>query len=164
MCDAIRIAHPQIASDVNFFFGERCENTLALSEITGKCQKTCCENSAMLACDAKESACFLRSSDAKCLRFGLPLQFGLRCERPRSKIASDVGRAMRTTKGNTQHLHRYYTYMSTWPQKGQDKRSREGHDFAKSSSWMSWISLTDTIVSRVITNRENSISSLFLAS
>ena len=26
---------------------------------------------------------FLRSSDAKCLRFGLPLRFGLRCERPR---------------------------------------------------------------------------------
>ena len=41
---------------------------------------------------------FLRSSDAKCLRFGLPLQSGLRCERPRCQIASDVGRAMRTTK------------------------------------------------------------------
>ena len=41
---------------------------------------------------------FLRSSDATCLRFGLPLRFGLRCEHPRCQIASDVGRAMRTTK------------------------------------------------------------------
>ena len=30
--------------------------------------------------------------------FGLPLRFGPRCERPRCQIASDVGRAMRTTK------------------------------------------------------------------
>ena len=42
----------------------------------------------------------MRSSDAKCLRFGLPLQFGLRCKRPRCQIASDVGRAMRATKVN----------------------------------------------------------------
>ena len=40
----------------------------------------------------------LRSTDAKCLRFGLSLLFGLRCERPRCKIASDAGRAMRATK------------------------------------------------------------------
>ena len=33
-----------------------------------------------------------------------PLRFGLRCERPRCQIASDVGRAMRTTKGGF-HLH-----------------------------------------------------------
>ena len=46
----------------------------------------------------ENSGCFLRSSDAKCLRFGLSLRFGLRCERPRCQIASDVGRAMRTTK------------------------------------------------------------------
>ena len=45
-----------------------------------------------------KSACFLRSSDAKCLRFGLPLRFGLRCECPRCKIVSHVGRAMRATK------------------------------------------------------------------
>ena len=42
---------------------------------------------------------FLRSSDAKGLRFGLPVRFGLRCERLRCQIASDVGRAMRTTRG-----------------------------------------------------------------
>ena len=41
---------------------------------------------------------FLRSSDAKWPRFGLPLRFGLRCVHPRCQIASDVGRAMRTTK------------------------------------------------------------------
>ena len=52
----------------------------------------------MLACDAKNRLFFLRSSDAKCLRFGLSLRFGLRCERPRCQIASDAGRAMRTTK------------------------------------------------------------------
>ena len=53
----------------------------------------------MSAFDAKKSGCFLRWSDVKCLRFGLLLQFGLRCERPRCQSASDVGRAMRATKG-----------------------------------------------------------------
>ena len=33
----------------------------------------------------EKSACFLWSSDAKCLRFGLPLRFGLRCERRDAK-------------------------------------------------------------------------------
>ena len=33
------------------------------------------------------------------------LRFGLRCERPRCQIASDVGRAMRTTKA-LEHLGR----------------------------------------------------------
>ena len=54
---------------------------------------------------------FLRSSDAKCLRFGLPLRFGLRCEHPRCQIASDMGRAMRTTELHTvsrQFLTRNY--------------------------------------------------------
>ena len=46
----------------------------------------------------EKSGCFLRSSDAKSLRFGLPLRFGLRCEHPQCQIARDVGRAMRTTK------------------------------------------------------------------
>ena len=46
----------------------------------------------------REISVFFRSSDAKCLRFGLPLPFGLQCERPRCQIASDVGRAMRATK------------------------------------------------------------------
>ena len=43
-------------------------------------------------------ACFSRSSDAKCLRFGDSLRSGLRCEHLRCQIASDVGRATRTTK------------------------------------------------------------------
>ena len=46
----------------------------------------------------EKSTCFSRWSVAKCLRFGLWLRFGLRCERPRCQIASDAGRAMRTTK------------------------------------------------------------------
>ena len=75
-----------------FFFFLRCENTFAGSESTGKCQKKTLRKS----CDV---GLFLRSSDAKCLRFGLlPLRLGLRCEHPRCEIASDVGRAMRTTK------------------------------------------------------------------
>ena len=46
----------------------------------------------------KESACFTISSDAKSLRFGLSLQFGLWCKCRRCQIACDVGQAMRTTK------------------------------------------------------------------
>ena len=60
------------------------------------------EKSLRKSCDVglrcEKSGCFLRSSDAKWLRFGLPLRFGLRCEHLRCQIASDVGRAMRTTK------------------------------------------------------------------
>ena len=70
-----------------------------------KTPKILCESRAMLACDAKNSACLLRSSDVKCLRFGLPLRFGLRCERPRCQIASDMGRAMWTTKRSTVSLY-----------------------------------------------------------
>ena len=40
---------------------------------------------------------FSRSIDAECLRFGLWLRFGLRCKCLRCQIASDAGRAMRTT-------------------------------------------------------------------
>ena len=64
-------------------------------------RKTFCENPAMLACDAKNRHVFLRSSDAKSLRFGLPLRFGLRCECPRCQITSDVDRSMRATKNST---------------------------------------------------------------
>ena len=64
--------------------------------------KKIAEKSLRKSCDVglrcEKSACFLRSSDAKCLRFGLSLQFGLRCERPPCQIASDAGRAMRTSK------------------------------------------------------------------
>ena len=74
-CDSNRI--PQIASNAKKFFRLRCANPLALSEITGKCQKSPCENPAMYACDAE------------CLRFGLPLQSRLRCERARCQIASE---------------------------------------------------------------------------
>ena len=91
MCDAIRIAHPQIASDAKKFF------PLAMRK-TGKCQKKSPRKSCDVGLRCEKSGCFLRSSDAKCLRFGLPLQFGLRCEHPQCQIASDVDQAMRTTK------------------------------------------------------------------
>ena len=61
-------------------------------------RKTFCEKSCDVGLRCEKLACFLRSSNAKCLRFGLPLRFGLRCEYPRCQIASDAGRAMRTTK------------------------------------------------------------------
>ena len=59
----------------------------------------------MLACDAKHRRVLI-SSDSKCLRFGLSLRFGLRCEHPRCQIASDVGRAMRTSKLDTVYSSR----------------------------------------------------------
>ena len=90
----------------------RCEKVISLAmRKTHSLDLKSQENAALNArkksqrrsCDVglgcEKSACFLRSSDAKCLRFGLRLQFGLRCEHSRCQIASDVGRAiMRTTK------------------------------------------------------------------
>ena len=103
MCDAIRIAHPQIASDAKKFFFASDAKTHSLDlKSQENARKTFCENPAMsIGLRCEKSGCFLRSSDAKCLRFGLPLRFGLRCERPRCQIASDSGRAMRATKGVT---------------------------------------------------------------
>ena len=111
MCDAIQIAHPQIASDAKkcffFFASDAKTHPLDLKSLENARTKKTGENPAMLgqACDAKNRGVFLRSSDAKCLRFGLSLRFGLRCERPRCQIASDAGRAMRTTKvGTDDHI------------------------------------------------------------
>ena len=73
-----------------------------------KSQENARKKSLRKSCDVglrcEKSACFLRFRDAKCLRFGLPLRFGLRCEHSRYQIASDVGRAMRTTKHRTLSL------------------------------------------------------------
>ena len=101
MCDAIRIAHSQIATDAKKFFSffTDAKRHSRVSEITGKCQKKSLRKSCDFGLRCEKSGCFLRSSDAKCLRFGLPLRFGLRCEHPRCQIASDVGRTLRTTKG-----------------------------------------------------------------
>ena len=111
MCDAIRIAHPQIASDAKSFFSLAMRNPLARSGVTGKIA----ENSLRKSCDVglrcEKPGCCYRLSDAKCLRFGLSLRFGLRCEHPRCQIASDAGRAMRTTKATT--LNRNFTLRST---------------------------------------------------
>ena len=94
----LKVFHrPKFPQKKLFFTARLCRGSHT-NEITGKCQTSPCENPAMLACNAKIG--MLGSSDAKCLQFGLPLRFGLRCERPRCQIASDVGRAMRATKDN----------------------------------------------------------------
>ena len=79
------------------FASDAKTHSLDLKSQENAARKRACENPAMLACDAKNRVDLLRSSDAKCLRFGLPLRFGLRCEQPRCQITSDVGRVMRTT-------------------------------------------------------------------
>ena len=85
-----------LAMRKSFFASDAKAHSLDLKS-QENARKRACENPAMLACDAKNRG-VLRSSDAKCLRFGLPLRFGLRCEHPRCQITSDVGRAMRATK------------------------------------------------------------------
>ena len=107
MCDAIRIAHPQSASDAETFFHQRCENTFVWSEITRKCQKKdlrcwparrkigvfkierCCDSDSRcgLACDA--STCDAKSL-ATCVE---------RCE-PLSSLLAGVLRG-NTIRGNT---------------------------------------------------------------
>ena len=54
MCDAIRIAHPQIASDAKKVFC-RCDAKTHSLDLKSQenARKTACENPAMLACDAK---------------------------------------------------------------------------------------------------------------
>ena len=42
----------------------------------------------------------------KCLLFRLPLRFGLRCECPPCQIASDAGRAIRTTNPGKNYIRR----------------------------------------------------------
>ena len=55
MCDAIRIAHPQIASDAKtlFFFASDAKIRSLDLKLQENARKTACENAAMLACDAK---------------------------------------------------------------------------------------------------------------
>ena len=59
-----------------------------------KLQRKSCDDG--LRCE--KSACLSRSCDAKCLRFGLWLRFGLRRVCLRCQITSDVGWAMRITE------------------------------------------------------------------
>ena len=63
MCDAIRIAHPQIASDAKkfffFFFFASDAKTYSLDlRSQENASKKACENPAMLACDAKNRGVF----------------------------------------------------------------------------------------------------------
>ena len=98
MGDAIRIAHPQIARcKKSFFLQLAVRKSLRLFWIDRiKAQSSRESPSMCLRCE--KMTCLLRLSDAKCLRFGLSLRFGLRCECVRYQIASDSGRAVRTTK------------------------------------------------------------------
>ena len=93
MCNAIRIARPETLA---------MRKTLSLAirkalRLIWKHRKMP-EKPLWKSCDVglrwEISACISRSSDAKCLQFGLSLRFGLRCERPRCQIPSDAGRAM----------------------------------------------------------------------
>ena len=54
--------------------------TLGCSEFRGKRPESLPQKSCDVGLRCEKSACLLRSSDAKCLRFGLSLR-GLRCER-----------------------------------------------------------------------------------
>ena len=81
----------------SFFASDAKTHSLDLKSQENAIKKAC-ENPAMLACDANNRGVFQDRAMRKRLRFGLPLRFGLRCEYPRCQIASDVGRAMRTTK------------------------------------------------------------------
>ena len=99
MRDAIQIVHPQIASDAQKFYHWRCGNPLARLIWIHRKRATKIPAKILRCWSAmRKIGIFLRSSDAKCLWFGHSLRSGLRCERPRCQIASDVGRAMRSTK------------------------------------------------------------------
>ena len=122
-----------LAMRKSFFASDAKTHSLDLKSQENARKKTC-ENPAMLACDARNRG-VLRSNDTKCLRFGLPLRFGLRHEHLRCQLASDVGRAMRATKGQgvwneapvctvwrsnfwhfpVIHCLRIYPYPMVWP-------------------------------------------------
>ena len=74
MCDAIRIAYPQIASDAKkFFFTSDAKTHLLDLKSQENARKTACENPAMLACDAKIGVFF------KIERCGLACDSDSRC-------------------------------------------------------------------------------------
>ena len=79
---AIRFAHPQITSDAKRFSPAMQK---PISSIWNHRKRATKAPGKILRCWS--------AMHAKCLRFGLSLQFGLWCQ-----IASDVGRAMWTTK------------------------------------------------------------------
>ena len=59
MCDAIRIAHPQIASDAKkLFLASDAKTHLLDLKSQENARKGACENLAMLACDAKNRGVF----------------------------------------------------------------------------------------------------------
>ena len=96
-----------LAMRKSFFISSDAKTHSKTHSLDMKSQENARNNLLRKSCDVglrcEKSGCFLRSSDAKCLRFGLPLRFGLRRERPRCQIASDVGRAMRSQKGRASY-------------------------------------------------------------
>ena len=70
------------------------------SEITGKSKRNLLRKSCDVGLRCGKIGKFFREDRAmrNACNSGLPLRSGLQCERPRCRIASDVGRAMRTTK------------------------------------------------------------------
>ena len=96
MCGAIRIVHPQIASDARLAM----RNPRWFSGFTGEVPQSSRENSAMLACDAKEShICWHRAMRNACdSDSGCGLAWDATCKCPRCQMASDVGRAVRAAK------------------------------------------------------------------
>ena len=101
-CDVRCDSNRTPPSDANFFFSGGYENPLACSDLTGNMPQKLLRKSCDLGLQCEMLACILRSNDVKCLRFGLLLRFGLGCEPPRCQIATDVGRAMQTTKIGSQ--------------------------------------------------------------
>ena len=105
ICDAIRIHNPKSLAMRNLFFSQAMRTPLRWISIHEK--RATKAPAEILRCwpAMREIGMLLRSSDAKGLRFGLALRFGLRCEHPRCQIAGDVGRAKRTTQSMPSLLH-----------------------------------------------------------
>ena len=98
MCGAIRIAHPQIASDAKKFFFASDAKTHSLDLNHRKMPEK--PSAKILRCwpAMRKIGVFLKIERCDMPAIRTPLRFGLRCGRPRCHIASDVGQAMRATK------------------------------------------------------------------
>ena len=98
MCDEIRIAHPQIASDAKKFFSLAMRNYIGLIWSHMKMPEK--PSAKIPRCWPAMRKIGMLFTIERCGTpdFGLPQRFGLRCECPRCQIASDAGRVIRTTK------------------------------------------------------------------
>ena len=95
-CDSNRRA--QIASDVKTFFASDAKTHSLDLKSQENARKNACENPAMLACDAKNQGVFkIERCEMPAIRTLAAVWPAMRAP-ARCQIASDVGRAMRTTK------------------------------------------------------------------